>query len=39
MKKVLSILSMAAVSAMAVKATQIGPVSTYGELKASAANL
>ena len=39
MKKVLSILSMAAVSAMAVKATQIGPVSTYGELKASGSKL
>ena len=38
MKKVLSILSMAAVSAMAVKATQIGPVSTYGELKAAMIN-
>ena len=38
MKKVLSILSMAAVSAMAVSATRVGPVSTYGELKAAVIN-
>lgn len=39
MKKILLILCMAAVSAMAVKATRIGPVSTYGELKANGGKL
>ena len=35
MKKILAILSMAAVSAMAVSASRVGPVSTYGELVAN----
>ena len=39
MKKILAILSMAAVSAMAVSASRVGPVSTYGELKASGGKL
>ena len=39
MKKILAILSMAAVSAMAVSASRIGPVSTYGELKANGGKL
>ena len=39
MKKILAILSMAAVSAMAVSASRVGPVSTYGELKASSGKL
>lgn len=39
MKKVLAILGLAAVSAMAVSATRIGPVSTYGELKANGSKL
>jgi len=39
MKKILAILSMAAVSAMAVSATRIGPVSAYGELKAYGSKL
>jgi endoglucanase len=38
MKKILAILSMAAVSAMAVSASRVGPVSTYGELKATKIN-
>ncbi len=35
MKKIISILALAAVSAMAVSANRVGPVSTYGELKKS----
>ena len=39
MKKILSIMAMAAVSAMAVSASRVGPVSTYGELKANGGKL
>jgi len=39
MKKVLAILGLAAVSAMAISASRIGPVSTYGELKANGSKL
>ena len=39
MKKVLAILGLAAVSAMAVSASRLGPVSTYGELKANGGKL
>ena len=39
MKKVLAILGLAAVSAMAISANRIGPVSTYGELKANGGKL
>ena len=39
MKKVLAILGLAAVSAMAISASRIGPVSTYGELKANGGKL
>lgn len=39
MKKILAILGMAAVSAMAISASRVGPVSTYGELKANGGKL
>ena len=39
MKKILAIMSMAAVSAMAITASRVGPVSTYGELKANGGKL
>ena len=39
MKKVLAILGLAAVSAMAISASRLGPVSTYGELKANGGKL
>ena len=39
MKKVLAILGLAAVSAMAISASRVGPVSTYGELKANGGKL
>ncbi|MBR5413096.1 MAG: cellulase family glycosylhydrolase [Fibrobacter sp.] len=39
MKKILAILSMAAVSAMAVSASRVGPVSTYGKLIANGGKL
>ena len=39
MKKTLAILGMAAVSALAVTKSQVGPVSTYGELKANGGKL
>jgi len=39
MKKILSIMAMAAVSAMAISASRLGPVSTYGELKANGGKL
>ncbi len=39
MKKVLAILGLAAVSAMAISASRIGPVSTYGELKQNGGKL
>lgn len=39
MKKILSIMAMAAVSAMAISASRVGPVSTYGELKANGSKL
>ena len=39
MNKILAIMAMAAVSAMAVSASRIGPVSTYGELKANGSKL
>lgn len=39
MKKFLGIIGLAAVSAMAVSASRIGPVSTYGELKANGGKL
>lgn len=39
MKKILSIMAMAAVSAMAISASRVGPVSTYGELKANGGKL
>ena len=39
MKKILAIMSMAAVSAMAISASRVGPVSTYGELKANGGKL
>lgn len=39
MKKILAIMSLAAVSAMAISASRLGPVSTYGELKANGSKL
>ena len=39
MKKILAILGLAAVSAMAISASRVGPVSTYGELKANGSKL
>jgi endoglucanase len=39
MKKILSIMAVAAVSAMAISANRVGPVSTYGELKANGSKL
>ena len=39
MKKILAIISMAAVSAMAISASRVGPVSAYGELKAKEGKL
>ena len=39
MKKILAILGLATVSAMAISASRIGPVSTYGELKANGGKL
>ena len=39
MKKILAIMAVAAVSAMAISANRVGPVSTYGELKANGSKL
>ena len=39
MKKILAILGMATVSAMAISASRLGPVSTYGELVANGGKL
>ena len=39
MKKILAIMSLAAVSAMAISARSVGPVSTYGELVAKGGKL
>ena len=39
MKKILATMMLAAVSAMAISASRVGPVSTYGELKANGGKL
>ena len=39
MKKILAIIGLAAASAMAISASRLGPVSTYGELKANGGKL